>query len=111
MKRILLALVLAVAGTLLLLLPACSSPTGWLPATQDQVEQQIADAQEYQMMALEEAGEGDLIAAGILYLLSTISGVSGAIGLSKIRRKSVDSNLQRLADLKKAEAVSKSINS
>jgi hypothetical protein len=80
-----LAVALAVAGTIVL--TGCTSDLGFLPATQEQVDQQINDSHELQMRALEEATEGDLLSAGILYFLSAASGVAGAVGLSKQRRK------------------------
>lgn len=108
MKRIILAVILALAGTFVLV--GCASDLGFLPITQDQAEEQIADAQELQMRALEEAQEGDLLTAGLLYIISTISGVSGAIGLSKKRRNSVDENMKRLEALKAAEAAKEAID-
>lgn len=80
-----LMVVLAVAGTLCL--TGCTSDLGFMPVTQDEMAEQMADSQEYQMRAMEEAAEGDTLSALVLFFLSAASGVAGSVGLSKQRRK------------------------
>lgn len=82
MKILSLCLLLALAG--------CSAVEGALPATNgdvDAIQDAFADQAELQNRAIAEAAEGDTVQGLGLYLLATISGIAGAVGLSRRRRK------------------------
>lgn len=82
-----LSIILAICAVVLTLTGCAAGWDSVLPATQEQVNEQFNDAVLLQQQALEEAAEGDPITAIGLYILSTVSGVLGATGLSKQRRR------------------------